>query len=111
MVKTEAETRRELINTKLRLSRWDLQNPSQVVEELDIDLIGHGLYKGTITHEKSGHQYADYALFQQGKPVAVIEAKKTSKDAAVLLGRTCNGRTEWKDGEGHTLKTLQEENG
>ena len=83
MAKTESETRRELINSKLHLARWDLNNPTQVIEELDIDLVGAGIYKGAITHEKSGHQYADYALFQQGKPVAVIEAKKASKDAEV----------------------------
>ena len=37
--------------------------------------------------------------------------RSPSAAAAVLLGRTCNGRTEWKDGEGRTLKALQEEKG
>ena len=30
-----------------------------------------------------------------------------STAAAVLLGRTANGRIEWKDGQGHTLKEIQ----
>jgi hypothetical protein len=32
-----------------------------------------------------------------------------SSAAAVLLGRAANGRTEWKDGDGKTLKELQTE--
>ncbi|MHB8977445.1 MAG: GIY-YIG nuclease family protein [Trichloromonadaceae bacterium] len=31
-----------------------------------------------------------------------------STAAAVVLGRSANGRTEWKDGQGRTLKELQE---
>jgi hypothetical protein len=32
-----------------------------------------------------------------------------SSAAAVLLGRSANGRIEWKDENGKTLKTLQSE--
>ena len=32
----------------------------------------------------SGHQFSDYVLFgKDGKPLAVVEAKKTSVDAAI----------------------------
>jgi hypothetical protein len=31
-----------------------------------------------------------------------------STAAAVVLGRSANGRIEWRDGQGHTLKSLQE---
>jgi hypothetical protein len=31
-----------------------------------------------------------------------------STAAAVVLGRSANGRIEWKDGQGRTLKALQE---
>jgi hypothetical protein len=31
-----------------------------------------------------------------------------STAAAVVLGRSANGRIEWKDGQGRTLKELQE---
>jgi hypothetical protein len=34
-----------------------------------------------------------------------------STAAAVTLGRNANGRVEWKDGAGRTLKTLQEGDG
>jgi type I restriction enzyme R subunit len=34
--------------------------------------------------EYSGHQFADYALLgDDGYPIAVVEAKKTSKDARI----------------------------
>jgi hypothetical protein len=31
-----------------------------------------------------------------------------STAAGVVLGRSSNGRTEWKDSQGRTLKTIQE---
>ena len=31
-----------------------------------------------------------------------------SKSAGVILGRSCNGRTEWQDSEGKTLKQIQQ---
>jgi len=31
-----------------------------------------------------------------------------STAAGMLLGRTANGRTEWKTADGHTLKSIQE---
>lgn len=55
---------------------------TQVIEEFDIHL--------TVVEEPitpyAGHQYSDYVLLgRDGKPLAVVEAKKTSVDAA--LGR------------------------
>ena len=82
----EAETRRQLIDEKLRLAGWNVQDPSQVIQELDIDLTqtGHSLAADPKPISPySGHQFADYALLIHGKPAAVIEAKKTPKDAAL----------------------------
>lgn len=71
---TEAETRKKLIDTRLAEAGWNIADRSQVVEEFEI-----------ITSMR-GNQYADYVLLgKNGKPVAVVEAKKTSVDAA--LGR------------------------
>jgi type I site-specific restriction endonuclease len=39
----EAETRKQLIDTKLRLAGWNVHDKTQVVEELDIDLAAAGL--------------------------------------------------------------------
>ena len=81
----EAQTRRQLIDEKLRLAGWDLEDPSRVVRELDIELAKAG-YPPVTEPRRSpyeGHRFADYALKLRGKPAAVVEAKKTSRDAQV----------------------------
>lgn len=85
MTRSEAETRAELINQQLALSGWNAKDPTQVVEEFDI-LTGlpEGVAEPRTPYE--GHQFSDYVLLgKNGRPLAVIEAKKTSRDAA--LGR------------------------
>jgi len=84
MTLTEAETRAKLIDEKLRLAGWNVRDTSQVIQELDIDLSEAGAPK--LTEPKtpySGHQFADYGLLLHVKPIAVVEAKKTSEDAAL----------------------------
>ncbi len=75
---TEAETRRKIIDENLRLAGWKVDDPSQVVTELDILIDPHAAAPKTPQAE---HRFADYALFLHGKPLAVVEAKKTSVDA------------------------------
>lgn len=80
---SEAKTRQEIIDKRLLKAGWHVDNPSQVTSELDIWV---GLPEGTEEpeHEHQGFQYADYALLgNDGHPLAVVEAKKTSKDARV----------------------------
>ena len=81
MTLNEAQTRKQLIDTKLALAGWNVNDPSQVTEELDIDLSEAGHTVAEPTSKYSGHQFADYALLLHGKPVAVVEAKKASKSA------------------------------
>ncbi len=85
---TEAETRAKLIDEKLRLAGWNVRDTSQVIQELDIDLSKTGTPKvaGPKT-PYSGHQFADYGLLLHVKPIAVVEAKKTSKDATLGQGQ------------------------
>jgi type I restriction enzyme, R subunit len=83
--RSEAQTRSELIDQHLAEAGWNTQDPTQVVEEFDI-LVGlhHGVAEPRTPY--GGHQFSDYVLLgKDGKPLAVIEAKKTSRDAA--LGR------------------------
>ncbi|MBI1907065.1 MAG: DEAD/DEAH box helicase family protein [Rhodocyclales bacterium] len=83
MTKTEAQTRLELIDQQLALSGWNVKDPTQVVEEFDI-LVGlpQGVAEPRTPYD--GHQFSDYVLLgKDGKPLAVIEAKKTSRDAAI----------------------------
>ncbi len=82
-MQSEAKTRQEIIDKRLLQSGWDVKNPAQVTSELDIWV---GLPEGVQEpeHEHQGFQYADYALLgDNGYPLAVVEAKKTSRDARV----------------------------
>jgi type I site-specific restriction endonuclease len=79
----EAQTRREIIDKRLKKAGWDVSEPTQITTELDIWV---GLPEGVTEaqHEHQGHQYVDYVLLgENGYPLAVVEAKKTSKDARV----------------------------
>jgi type I restriction enzyme R subunit len=62
----------------LKAAGWDLRDKTQVVEEFYIDL-KTGVEE---PRENYAHQFSDYVLFgNDGKIIAVIEAKKTSLDA------------------------------
>ena len=74
---SEAETRRRFIDLMLREAGWEvLEAEGEVVGgkaciEIEVDGMPNGAGKG----------YADYVLYgDNGKPLAVIEAKRTSKD-------------------------------
>jgi len=80
---SEAQTRKEIIDLRLSMAGWNVNDPSQVSEELDIidDLI-----KAEDPKEKySGHLFSDcsdYALLgKDGYPLAVVEAKKSYRNA------------------------------
>lgn len=77
---SEAETRRRFIDLMLREAGWE-------VLDTEGDVVGG---KACIEVEvagmpnNAGKGYADYVLFgTDGKPLAVVEAKRTSKDAVV----------------------------
>ncbi len=79
-MKNEKLTRKEIIDQRLTQAGWNVTDRTQVIEEFDIHL--------TIVEEPAtpyaGHQYSDYVLLgKDGKPLAVVEAKKTSVDAAI----------------------------
>lgn len=83
MAKSEAQTRAEHIDQHLAQSGWNVKDPTQVVEEFDI-LTGlrEGVTEARTPYE--GHQFSDYVLLSKDrKPIAVIEAKKSSRDAAI----------------------------
>lgn len=68
---SEKITRKELIDQHLMQAGWNIANKALVVEELLI---------------ATTKEYIDYVLYaKDGKPLAVVEAKKSSRDAE--LGR------------------------
>lgn len=84
-MKTEHHTRKEIIDKKLKSAGWNVADRSQVIEEFDIEVgLPDGVREPLTPYQ--GHQFSDYVLLgKNAKPLAVVEAKKTSKDAA--LGR------------------------
>ncbi len=80
---SEEKTRQEIIDMRLKKSGWNVNDPSQVTSELDI-WVGFPQYVREPTTPYMGHQFADYALLgEDGYPLAVVEAKKTSRDARI----------------------------
>lgn len=72
----EAETRKKLIDIMLKDAGWDVNDTDLVKLELPLE-----------NHKEAGKKgFADYVLFnKKGKPVAVVEAKKSSVDP--IIGR------------------------
>jgi type I restriction enzyme R subunit len=81
MSPSEARTRKELIDVKLSAAGWNVNDHTQVIEEYDISVgLPEGVREARTRYE--GHQFSDYVLLgRDAKPLAVVEAKKTSKDA------------------------------
>jgi len=83
-VKNEKLTRKEIIDNRLKQAGWDVTDQTQVIEEFNIVVDANTVAEASTPY--AGHQYSDYVLLgKDGKPLAVVEAKKTSVDAA--LGR------------------------
>ena len=83
---TEFETRKKRIDVALKKAGWDPDDKSKVLQEVDTKNSDFNarIYKykeETLTQEKE-KAYADYVLLDsQGNPLAVVEAKKASKNA------------------------------
>ena len=81
-MKNEKLTRKEIIDTRLKQAGWNVTDRTQVIEEFDI-IVDDNLVQEAAT-PYGGHQFSDYVLLgKDGKPLAVVEAKKTAADAAV----------------------------
>jgi len=77
----ELETRAKLIDKQLLDAGWDVSNFNQVVTEYAIN-------SSSILFDSSSPytniQFSDYILLgRNGKPLAVVEAKRSSKDAEI----------------------------
>lgn len=85
MGKSEARTRKERIDPILKESGWNIDDHSQIVVEVDTkqsDFVKRDYKTFEDTFENNDEKaYADYLLLDsKGDPLAIIEAKKTSKD-------------------------------
>jgi len=79
---SENQTRKKIIDDLLKQAGWRLSNRSDVLEEFEIK--GTGTSNCRIAEKKSKYKasgFSDYLLFDRaGDPLAVIEAKRTSRD-------------------------------
>lgn len=68
---SEFKTRKQFIDLDLKIAGWDSTN---IREEVEV--------RGMPNTQEAG--YVDYVLYgENGKPLAVVEAKRTSKDAKI----------------------------
>lgn len=82
-LKNEAQTRKEIIDNRLKKAGWNVGDHTQVAEEYDISVpLPEGVNEPQTKYQ--GHQFSDYVLFgKDGKPLAVVEAKKSAVDANI----------------------------
>src|SRR5690606_16437389 len=79
----EAQTRKKLIDKQLLQAGWNIHDQTQVISEFDIKVDLPDCVSEPLTPYQ-GHQFSDYVLLgKNGKPIAVVEAKKTFTDAAI----------------------------
>ncbi len=79
-MQSEGQTRQDLINKRLRAAGWNLDDRSQVVEELAVEQSK----PDTAREPQTNYGYSDYALIgKDGKTIAIIEAKKSANDAEI----------------------------
>lgn len=81
-MKNEKQTRKEIIDTRLKKAGWNINDRTQVVEEFDI-IVDVQMAAEPLT-PYSGKQFSDYVLLgKDGKALAVVEAKKSAVDANI----------------------------
>lgn len=78
---SEAQTRAQRIDEQLGLAGWSVKDHSQVIEELEIHLDVSGIRQRSSVSQYEGKRFSDYGLLLHGDPAAVVEAKRTSRDA------------------------------
>lgn len=81
-MKNEKLTRKEIIDDRLKQAGWNVDDRTQVVEEFDI-IVDSNMVQEAVT-PYAGRQFSDYVLLaKDGKPLAVVEAKKSTVDANI----------------------------
>jgi len=81
---SEAQLRKEIIDLRLKEAGWNVSDRTQVIEEFFVSRgSGAVLREDPATYDVQ-REFSDYVLLgKNGKPLAVVEAKKSSKDAEI----------------------------
>jgi len=79
---TEDQTRKKIIDVLLNKAGWNLNDRSSVMEEFEIAGTAASRYRiAQKTKDLNQSGYSDYLLLDRaGEPLAVVEAKRTSRD-------------------------------
>lgn len=90
IVENEQTTRKQIIDLRLKEAGWDVSDPTQVVEEFFISHSQPDSNTASLLREELATEFScefsDYALLgKNGRSLAIVESKKSSKDAE--LGR------------------------
>ncbi len=81
-MKNEKLTRKEIIDNRMKQAGWNVDDRTQVVEEFDIIVDSNMVQEAATPY--AGRQFSDYVLLaKDGKPLAVVEAKKSTVDANI----------------------------
>lgn len=80
-MKNEKLTRKEIIDNRLKQAGWNVTDRTQVIEEFFITVENNVVNEPTTAYSS---EFSDYVLLgKDGKPLAVVEAKKSSVDARI----------------------------
>lgn len=80
-MRNEKQTRKELIDLRLAEAGWNVTDRAQVVEEFFVTVQPNEMNEPEVPY---GIRFSDYVLLgKDGKPLAVIEAKKTTVDTGI----------------------------
>ena len=81
-MQNEKLTRKEIIDDRLKQAGWNVGDRTHVVEEFDIIVDSNMVHEAATPH--AGRQFCDYVLLaKDGKPLAVVEAKKSTVDGNI----------------------------
>ncbi|MEJ7823089.1 MAG: DEAD/DEAH box helicase family protein, partial [Chitinophagaceae bacterium] len=77
----EKLTRKEIIDNRLKQAGWNVSDRTQVIEEFFISVENNIVNEPATTYSA---EFSDYVLLgKDGKPLAVVEAKKSTVDARI----------------------------
>jgi hypothetical protein len=81
---SESTTRKEVIDLRLKDAGWNVSDRTQVIEEYFVSQSSGSVVREDPTPYGSEREFSDYVLLgKNGKPLAVVEAKRSSKDAEI----------------------------
>lgn len=80
-MRNEKQTRKEIIDNRLKQAGWNVTDRTQVIEEFFISVDNNVVNEPPTSYSS---EFSDYVLLgKDGKPIAVVEAKKSSVDARI----------------------------